>query len=384
MLLDLPEADADATEHSGQLAETIIQRIQDSGGVIAFDEFMQALLYEPGLGYYSAETIKFGAQGDFVTAPEISPLFGYALGEQCLKLFQQGCAPCILEFGAGSGKLCAQILAASKSVEKYLILEVSGDLKLRQQNYLRQQLDSELFARVEWLNGMPEKFDGIVIANEVLDAMPVHILQRQQRWQELGVAWQAGRFAWQLYAEDSAAVRHIARIEASLGPLPEGYRSEVNLNYQPWLAALAQACDRVAVLLIDYGYEQQHYYHPERGSGTLLCHYQHRVHDDPLIYPGLQDVTAFVDFDALADAAEAAQFEICGLVSQARFLLANGLLQSAQRLAEGATDSIALAIAQQVKTLTLGEEMGEKFKVLALQKNIELDWPAMRRGLLHG
>ncbi len=384
MLVDLPEVDADAIAHSSLLAETIIKRIDDRGGVIAFDEFMQALLYEPGLGYYSAASIKFGAQGDFITAPEISALFGYALGEQCLKLFEQGCAPCVLEFGAGSGKLCAQLLEAANSIEKYQILEVSGDLKLRQQAYLREQLDSEVFARIEWLSAMPQDFDGVVIANEVLDAMPVNIVSRQQHWQELGVAWLEGRFAWQLYAEDSAAVRQMQQIEEGLGRLPEGYRSEINLNYQPWLAALAQACNRVAVLIIDYGYEQQDYYHPGRSSGTLSCYFRHRVHADPLIYPGLQDVTAFVDFDAVADAAEAAQFEICGLVSQRQFLIANGLLETAQGLVEDLEGRAALAIAQQVKTLTLGEEMGEKFKVLALQKNIGLEWPAMRRGVFHG
>lgn len=384
MALELPLPDDDAVAHSNRLAEKIITRIEQGDGVIGFDEYMQAVLYEPGLGYYSAGSTKFGAAGDFVTAPEISTLFGACLAAQCVNLFAQGCAPRLLEFGAGSGSLCAQMLQSAAQIEHYYILDVSADLKARQQQYLARRLPAELFHKIEWLKGMPQAFDGILLANEVLDAMPVHILLKQGGWRELGVGHDGQRFCWEAFSSDSPAVAEIGRIESRLGELPEGYCSEVNLNYQPWLAALSQACKRAVVLIIDYGYEQAQYYHPERTSGSLICHYQHRVHPDPLVYPGLQDVTAFVDFDALADAAEGNGFTILGLVSQAEFLIANGILEIAQKQADKAGSTEQMAISQQVKILTLPAEMGEKFKVLALQKNIDVAMPAMRRGVSAG
>ncbi len=384
MALELPLPDDDAVAHSNRLAEKIITRIEQGNGVIGFDEYMQAVLYEPGLGYYSAGSTKFGAAGDFLTAPEISTLFGACLAAQCVNLFAQGCAPRLLEFGAGSGSLCAQMLQSAAQIEHYYILDVSADLKARQQQYLARRLPAELFHKIEWLKGMPQAFDGILLANEVLDAMPVHILLKQGGWRELGVGYDGQRFCWQDFSSDSPAVAEIDRIESRLGELPDGYRSEVNLNYQPWLAALSQACKRAVVLIIDYGYEQAQYYHPERTSGSLICHYQHRVHPDPLVYPGLQDITAFVDFDALADAAEGNGFTILGLVSQAEFLIANGILEIAQKQADKAGSTEQMAISQQVKTLTLPAEMGEKFKVLALQKNIDVAMPAMRRGVSAG
>ena len=384
MALELSLPDADAIAHSNRLAERIITRIEQGNGVIGFDEYMQAVLYEPGLGYYSAGSTKFGAAGDFVTAPEISTLFGSCLAVQCLNLFEQGCAPRLLEFGAGSGSLCAQILQSTAQIERYYILDVSAQLKARQRQYLAQQLPAELFHKIEWLEGLPETFDGILLANEVLDAMPVHILLKQGGWGELGVGYDGERFCWRAFSCDSPAVAEIERIESRLGELPDGYCSEVNLNYQPWMAALSQACRSAVVLIIDYGYEQAQYYHVERISGSLICHYRHRVHPDPLVYPGLQDVTAFVDFDALADAAQGNGFTITGLVSQAEFLIANGILGIAQQQVEKADSTQRMAISQQVKTLTLPDEMGEKFKVLALQKNIDIKMPAMRRGATAG
>jgi len=384
MALELPLPDVDAIAHSNRLAERIITRIEQGNGVIGFDEYMQAVLYEPGLGYYSAGSTKFGAAGDFVTAPEISALFGSCLAAQCVNLFEQGCAPRLLEFGAGSGSLCAHILQSATQIERYYILDISAQLIARQRQYLAQQLPAELFHKIEWLEGLPETFDGILLANEVLDAMPVHILLKQHGWGELGVGYDGERFCWRAFSSDSPAVAEIERIESRLGELPDGYCSEVNLNYQPWLAALSQACRRAVVLIIDYGYEQAQYYHPERISGSLICHYRHRVHPDPLIYPGLQDVTAFVDFDALADAAEGNGFAIAGLVSQAEFLISNGLLEIAREQVEKADTKECMAISQQVKTLTLPTEMGEIFKVLALQKNIDIKMPAMRRGVTAG
>ena len=377
--LELPQPDAEAIAYSTRLVETIAARIETCGGVIGFDEYMRMALYEPGLGYYSGNAIKFGAYGDFVTAPEISPLFGSCLARQSAALIEQGCRAAILEFGAGSGKLCGHILRALPGLERYQILDLSAELKQRQQYYLRRYLDPEQYARVEWISALPEAFDGIVLANEVLDAMPVHLLFKQHSWQELGVGFDGQRFAWRTFDPGEQLLAAIHKIEARLGEFADGYRCEVNLNFAPWFAALAQSCRQAAVIIIDYGYEQGEYYHPDRSRGTLDCYYQHRSHSDPLIFPGLQDITAFIDFDACADAAEANGFELLGLVSQRHFLLSNGLLEDAQRQSEDGDAHQQLALSQQVKTLTLPEEMGQQFKVLAMQKNLTLDMPAMQR-----
>ena len=382
--LELPPPDDTAVAHSTRLVQAIIARIEQRGGLIGFDEYMQMALYETGLGYYSAATPKFGAQGDFVTAPEISPMFGFCLAQQVNALVTQGCQARILEFGAGSGKLCAQILNSSPGLEHYHILDLSAELKQRQQRYLRAQLSAELFHKIDWLSSLPTDFDGIVLANEVLDAMPVHIVQKQGDWMELGVGYDGQSFTWQSFAPGKPVLDAIRSIEARLGELPDNYCSELNLNYPAWFNALAQSCKRAVVLIIDYGYEQAHYYHPARSRGSLTCHYRHRVHNDPLIYPGLQDITAFVDFDACADAAENAGFVLTGLVPQGQFLLANGLLEEAQRQTLDSDTVTQLAVSQQVQTLSQPQEMGEKFKVLAMQNNLALEMPAMQRGMAYG
>ena len=368
-LAELPVPGAEEIAHSARLVEYLVGSIERNGGSLSFRDYMDGLLYAPGLGYYSAGLGKFGREGDFVTAPEISPLFGYTLARQCRQLFDQGCNASILEFGAGSGKLCAQILSRLDEAVEYLILEVSADLRDRQQANLRSQLDEKRFSRIRWLERLPRKFEGVVLANEVLDAMPVNLLEKRQQWVELGVGFDGERFVFKDYTPGGEAVDAMRKIEAETGELPEGYRTEVNLNYRPWLAALGEACERAALLLIDYGYERAGYYHPGRSTGTLLCHYRHRVHDDPLILPGLQDITASVDFDAVADAAEESGFVVEGLVSQSRFLIANGLLQEADGF--GGDDTLArVAVAQQVKTLTMPGDMGERFKVIGLGKNL--------------
>ncbi len=382
--LELPPPEAAAREHSGLLAEAIIARIEAAGGAIGFDEYMRMALYEPGLGYYAGPAVEIGARGDFVTAPEISPLFGRCLARQTGELLQQGCGASILEFGAGSGRLCAELLDALPQLDSYFIVDLGAALKQRQQDALRARLSAGQFAKIEWLERLPGAFDGIVVANEVLDAMPVKRVLRRDGWRELGVGIGADGFEWREIDADENTIAAMHAIEAQLGELAAGYTSELNLNYSPWFRALADSCPAAAVLIIDYGYERDQYYHPERRDGTLSCHYRHRVHFDPLIYPGLQDITAFVDFDAAADAAEAAGFETIGLVPQGRFLLANGLLDEAQQACDGVDQLQQLEIAQQVKTLTLPQEMGEKFKLLAMSKNRHLEMPAMARGIMRG
>ncbi len=382
--LELPPPDAAAVEYSSRLIETIVDRIEASDGVIGFDEYMQMALYQPGLGYYSGASIKFGAFGDFVTAPEISPLFGGCLAHQVRALIAQGCGATLLEFGAGSGRLCGQILQALPGLEQYLILDLSAELKQRQQFYLQNLLDPESFAKIEWLAELPRAFEGIVIANEMLDAMPVHLLIKDDGWLERGVGFDGDKFVWKNFAPRARVLAAIEAIEARHGALPRGYQCEINHNFDPWFAALARNCRRGAVIIVDYGYEQADYYSPRRHRGTLECFYQHRLHFDPLILTGLQDITASIDFDACADAAEKHGFEPQGLVSQRRFLFANGLLEEAERLSQTEDVHERLAVSQQVKTLTMPDEMGQQFKVLALSKNIDLDMPALDREIWHG
>lgn len=376
----LPAPSEDEVAHSKLLIDFIVAEIEQHGGVISFRDFMDYLLYQPGLGYYSAGQTKFGSAGDFVTAPEISKLFGRTLARQCESIFEQGCVRQVLEFGAGSGRLCQQLLPGLVEPCAYFILELSADLRSRQQQYLRASLPLELFSRVTWLDELPMDFDGMVIGNEVLDAMPVHIVSKDQQWLELGVGFDGKRFCWSHYADNSDAISAIQRIESAQRILPNGYTSEVNLNYGPWLDALQACCNSAVVLMIDYGYQQAEYYHPERSHGTLICHYHHRAHSDPLVYPGLQDVTASVDFDAFADAASRCNFEICGLSTQAQFLLGNGLLDEADCADPNKHTREQLELAQQIKTLTLPSEMGERFKVIGLQKNLNIDIPALNTG----
>jgi len=301
-LAHLPVPSAAEIAHSKHLVDFLIAEIEQQTGVISFRDYMNHVLYRPELGYYSAGLTKFGIDGDFVTAPEISALFGRTLARQCESIFEQGCVRQILEFGAGSGRMCEQILLALAEPCLYRILELSADLRSRQQDYLQARLPVELFDRIDWLEELPTDFNGIVLGNEVLDAMPVHLVCKDRAWFELGVGFDGRRFCWRRYADDSKSISAIQSIESSHEILADGYTTEINLNYRPWLAGLRDSCNQAVVLMIDYGYLQEQYYHPERAGGTLVCHYHHRVHYDPLIYPGLQDVTASVDFDALADA----------------------------------------------------------------------------------
>jgi SAM-dependent MidA family methyltransferase len=335
---------------------------------------MQHCLYEPGLGYYSAGAAKFGAAGDFVTAPEISPLFAQTLANHAATLFAKGLDRSILEFGAGTGRLCGDFVqrlnALSVPWSSYRILEPSPDLQQRQREYLQQQLGARDLERIEWIETLPQGFNGLVLGNEVLDAMPVNVVVKDQSWVELGVGFEQQRFVWKGYSKTSDAVHRIMQIDAD-NSLAENYCTEVNLNFSAWCQGLAAACDRAVVLLVDYGYEQKQYYHASRTTGTLMCFYQHRAHPDPFIYPGLQDITAFVDFDALAEAGLKAGFSLTGMTTQAQFLMQNGLLELLQSQPQDELKQLTLA--QQVKTLTLPGEMGERFKVIGMQTGLDLE-----------
>ena len=373
--LPLPPLTADEAAHSRRLVHRIWEEIDTRGGWLSFERFMEMALYEPGLGYYSAGATKLGAGGDFVTAPEVSSLFSRCLATQCSEVLQQVSGGSILELGAGSGVMAADLLnelaVQGALPEHYLILEVSADLRERQLALIRQRAP-EHEARIDWLDRLPEEFRGVVLANEVLDALPVQRFRvRGEQINSLGVTWQLGRLDWSETHADAELEAAVRRIEASTGErLPDGYTSEINLRLAPWIAGIAAALREGVALFIDYGLPQRQYYRSERREGTLLCHFRHRFHDDPLINVGVQDIGAWVDFTAVAEAASAAGLAVAGFATQAHFLIGNGL---EQLLAPATGNEIAsrVQLARQAMLLTLPGEMGERFKVIGLSRGIE-------------
>ena len=371
--LDMPQPTTEEQSQSELLCNYIQQQMEQAGGRLSFDRFMELCLYAPGLGYYVAGARKFGAEGDFVTAPEISSLFSRCLARQSAQVMQEIGAGELLEFGAGTGTMAADILAELEQLDclpsSYLILELSPDLKSRQQETLRRKVP-HLAHLVHWLDQMPgSRFKGVVLANEVLDAMPVQRFRIESgEVLEQYVAWQDGRF---ISIWDSPTSSGLLQAVAELGvELADGFESELNLRANSWVAALGEIVDRGAVILIDYGYPMTEYYHPQRSEGTLMCHYRHRAHPEPLLLPGLQDITAHVDFSAVADAGLKAGFEIGGFTTQTFFLMGCGL---DSMLAESDPNDVDrhMQLAQQVRRLTLPNEMGERFKVLAMTRKLE-------------
>ncbi|WP_455220938.1 class I SAM-dependent methyltransferase [Kaarinaea lacus] len=371
-LLQFPEPGSDAQQHSRQLIQLLVNEIEREGGRISFERYMSLALTAPGLGYYVSGNQKLGAAGDFVTAPEISSLFSRCLAHQCAPILEELATDAmadILEFGAGSGIMAADILLELECLRqlpaRYLILEVSGELRERQRDTLQTKVP-HLLDRVQWLDALPEfGFRGVVLANEVLDAMPVHLFFKEvEKLGEYYVAWNGEQFIWE--KGDFSNSQIAARVDALSDSLPEYYRSEINLAMDGWIASLAEMTEQAVMLIIDYGFPRQEYYHPQREQGTLMCHYRHRSHEDPFVYPGLQDITAHVDFTAVAEAADAAGLRVAGYNTQAMFLLANGLDAMLQSV--DVNDPEFLQLAREVKTLTMPGEMGELFKVMALTR----------------
>ena len=385
---ELPVPDEDSLRHSQRLAGLIRDEIERQGGRITFARYMELALYAPGLGYYSAGLNKFGAAGDFVTAPEISPLFARCVARQCRQVLQALGSGDILEFGAGSGAMAAELLAELEVLnslpQQYFILEISAELRERQRATLTQRIP-HLLGRIIWLDEFPkQKLRGFAFANEVLDAMPVHRFQLDAEGiSELYVAYENDTFAWRAGpVNDPALAERIAEIcaaspdlmtytevlmsrEAGRRERQPGYISEINLAAPAWVQTVAAVIESGMLLLIDYGYPRHELYHAERARGTLLCHYRHHAHDDPFLYPGLQDITAHVDFTALAEAGHTAGLQVAGYTTQANFLLGCGLTDLAAVVpADEVRQRVQLA--EQIKRLTLPGEMGEVFKVLAL------------------
>jgi SAM-dependent MidA family methyltransferase len=370
---ELPQLSPAEAEHSARLAARIRAGIDAAGGWIGFARFMEMALYEPGLGYYSAGALKFGAAGDFITAPEVAPVFSRCLASQCAETLGALGGGDLLELGAGSGAMAAAMLAELEALDslpgRYLILDLSADLRERQRDSLAAAVP-HLLDRVEWLDRLPGRLTGVVVANEVLDAMPVErFVVRGGSVHALGVTAREGRFEWAQAEAPAALAQRIERIRVEAGGVwPDGYVSELNVNLEPWLASVAAPLERGVMLFVDYGLPRRELYAAERSDGTLLCHFRHRFHGNPFVHVGLQDVTAWVDFTAVAEAAVRAGLEVAGYTTQAHFLIGNDL---ARRLSDVSGIDLVqrVNLSRQAMLLTLPGEMGERFKVIALAKN---------------
>ena len=366
-----PEPDSEALAHSARVVERVQTEIQGRGGVLPFDRYMDLVLYEPGLGYYASGTRKFGRQGDFVTAPELGSLYGRCVARQVAQILAQLDGGSLLEFGAGSGALAATVLTELAERDslpaEYLIVEVSPALRAQQQQTLAGQIEQNL-VKVRWLDSLPGSgFRGVILANEVLDAMPIiRFRVGAEGHMTAGVVRRNGHLDWSWQRNPSQDGR-IDRLVQQYG-LVADYTSEVNPRAAAWMQTVGRVLDAGLILVMDYGYPGAEYYHYERSDGTLMCHYQHRAHMDPFLYPGLQDLTAHVDFSAVAAAGQLAGLDIAGFTSQEAFLLSTGVLDLVAHASSGPVDP---KLSAELKQLTLSSEMGESFKALAMVKHID-------------
>lgn len=369
----LPPPDNIAKQHSDKLVAKIKQSIRAAGGKISFADYMNLCLYAPGLGYYSAGSHKIGIGGDFTTAPEVSPLFSRCLAHHIKDVLIQLPHGDILEFGAGSGKMAIDILLELQQInslpEHYFIIEASADLRQKQQETTRKSIP-HLIDRIHWLEQIPSKFNGVIVANEVCDAMPVHLLQFagnkiKERYVQIN---SDDTFDW---CEDDLSSAELLIQAKNIQNLiaDEDYVTEVNLQAEAWLNSLAESLEQGAMFIIDYGYPESSYYHPDRDNGTLMCYYQHHGHDDVFFLPGLQDITAHVNFSALAQAAYDKGLDVAGFQTQADFLIAGGIIDLAS--VNSGDELTLLKQSAEIKRLTLPSEMGETFKVLSLSQDLD-------------
>ena len=380
MQVDLPVPDADAAAHSARLAAQIREEILAAGGFIPFSRFMERCLYAPGLGYYSAGSAKFGEAGDFITAPEIGPLFATCVAEAVAPVLRQlGPEAEFVEIGGGSGAfaevMLKRLLALDALPARYAILEPSADLRERQRERLGRSLIPPVFELLEWLDGPPEeKWNGVLFANEVIDALPTprFTLREGEVFEEHVGLDGEGRFVRTERPADAllaASVRHVERYLGS--PFVDGYRSELLPQLPYWLQAVMGGLQAGAMLFVDYGYPRREYYLPDRDGGTLRAFYRHRVHNDAYLWPGLQDFTASVDFTALAEAGTQAGFELEGYCTQAGFLLGNGLQDRLVEAEQRADEALLLRLRNEARQLTLPTGMGERFQVMGFSRDVE-------------
>ena len=376
MQLQLPQPAPEALAASQALQEIITDEINSNGGWISFARYMELALYSPGRGYYSGGSAKLGKDGDFTTAPEMTPLFGRTLARIAAALFDQ-CPRRLLEFGAGSGKLARDILTELQQMgvpaESYEIVELSGELRQRQQEML------SAFPQVRWLDALPDAFSGVAVANEVLDAIPVRLLVRQSSgWLERGVTWSGAGLVYADRACQAGELADLLQQVPDAEALPIGYVAEVHPLTRGFVRTVGSMLQQGAVMFIDYGFPAHEYYLAQRHAGTLMCHYRHHAHDDPFHFPGLQDITAHVDFTDVARAGLASGVDLLLYASQATFLINAGL--PALLMETPPEDALRfLPLANAVQKLTSPAEMGELFKVLVLGKRVTLP-PTLVRG----
>ena len=385
---NLPSCSEIALAHSQKLQAIIREEIKSAGGWIPFARYMELALYQPGLGYYNGGAVKLGGEGDFITAPEISPLFGCTLARQIIQILEQVKAQCdqadILEFGAGSGKLANDLLQELERndclPQQYYILEVSAELRERQQRFLTENAP-HLMSRIVWLEQLPDKFFGAIVANEVIDAMPVHLVEWQGNTRfERGVIWReqknshGGSFDWENRPIDDASLKAVAdNLIQWFNPQFDpgfSYVSEINLAAGYFMHSLAKMLQLGAAIIIDYGFGRSEYYHSQRSQGTLMCHYRHHAHGDPFYLPGLQDITSHVDFSTLFEAADEAGLVLTGYTTQAHFLMNCGITEILSRIPTEDMQQY-LPLANQLQKLVSPAEMGELFKVIAFAKAID-------------
>lgn len=371
-----PAPPADALAHSQRLRARLADLIGESGGWIPFSRYMQAALYEPGLGYYVAGARKFGEAGDFVTAPEVSPLFARCMAAQAAQALAAGGD--ILELGPGTGALAAELFASLEAAgcapERYLLLEVSPDLRERQRDCLARRHPSALH-RFQWVDGLPEAHRGFIVANEVLDTVPCERVGRLAgALVEWGVVATPAGFAW---SSRPLADRGRAERLARLMPCEGDYATECNPGAEALVRSVGESLAEGLALFIDYGYTEAEYYHPQRAAGTLRCHYRHRPHDNPFHLPGLEDITAHVDFSAMARAATSVGAEVMGFATQAQFLLSCGL---AERLGQQADPLEQARENAAVQRLVGPGGMGESFKALAIGRGMSPPLAGFRLG----
>jgi SAM-dependent MidA family methyltransferase len=351
------------------LCAQIDQKINDSNGVISFAQFMQLALYSPRLGYYQNGLQKFGAQGDFITAPEMGELFACGLVNSLVSVSNDFTAR-LLEIGAGTGQLAADVLTElnlkNRAPERYYILEPSANLQSLQLETIKNQVP-EMLSRVEWLNQLPENFEGCIFANEVIDAIPCERIQKNESgWQQIGVKVMQGQFDW-LPMQDINP-KDLPDLLAGEEYI-NGYTTEMRPLAKPWIKSLAECLSQGHIFLFDYGYSQKEYYHPQRVEGSLRCFNRHQAHSQPLELTGLQDITAHVDFTEIAKAAVNAGLDVDGFTTQAGFLLENGILQQVSADIDDGLSALNYQMSQQVQKLTSPGQMGEVVKVIGLSKS---------------
>lgn len=387
----LPLPDEAARAHSQQLARHIHAEIAANGGAIPFSRFMELALYAPGLGYYSAGATKFGEAGDFVTAPELGPVFAACVADAIAPVLRQlGPGALVLELGGGTGAFAQVALMRLMELDalpaRYLILEPSAQLRERQRARLFERLHPMLFELVEWVDGpVPHDWNGVLFANEVIDALPTPRFSiRGHEVMEQHVVTDGDAFATQWRPADAMLVQAVRHVERRIGrTLPDGYTSELLPQLPYWIQAVAGGLQRGAMLFVDYGYARGEYYAEARRDGTLRAFYRHRMHDDVLAWPGLQDVTASVDFTALAEAGLAAGFDFAGYCSQASFLLGNGLADVLARIEQIDDEAVRLQRTNEVKRLTLPSEMGERFQAMGFSRDVEFGMAFLAGDLSH-